>query len=453
MNKENYGGIMRHLTKCLFFLGLLISWSAYAIVDIELTQGVQGAIPIAIVPFSGQNEADSANNVSTIITQDLQNSGRFRLMNKSDMQQFPNSADKVDFAYWQKQNLNNLVVGTVESVGGDRYQVKFQLLNAYANKQNRKNDSAPGWQSSVLLSNSYTVNASQLRAVAHHISDLIYQNLTGDRGVFSTRIAYVVAQQSPQGSQYTLEVSDMDGYNPKPLLTSNQSIMSPAWSPDGQRIAYVSFEGGRAAIYVQDVNSGSRQLVSNFSGLNNAPAWSPDGRQLAVVLTRTGYPKIFIMNVNSRQLTQVTQGDSIDTEPAWSADGRVLYFTSSRGGGPQIYRQAVSGGTPTRVTFNGDYNASPSLSPDGKTLAVLNGSNNRFNIGVQEIGSGRYTILTHSGNDQSPSIAPNGKMILYATQSGGRGVLGMVSTDGRVKIVLPSRQGDVREPAWGPFLP
>ncbi len=443
---------MRHLTKWLFFLGLFISGSACAIVDIELTQGVQGAIPIAVVPFSGQSDADSANNISNIITQDLQNSGRFRLMNKSEMQQLPNSADKVDFSYWQKQNLNNLVVGSVESVGGDQYRVQFQLLNAYANKQNRKDNAAPGWQSSVILSNSFTVNGSQLRAVAHHISDLIYQSLTGDRGVFSTRIAYVVAQQSPQGSQYTLEVSDMDGYNPKPLLTSSQSILSPAWSPDGRRIAYVSFESGRAAIYVQDVTSGSRQLVSNFAGLNNAPAWSPDGRRLAIVLTRTGYPKIFIMDVNSRQVTQATQGDSIDTEPNWSEDGRVLYFTSSRGGGPQIYRQAVAGGSPTRVTFNGDYNASGSLSPDGKTLAVLNGSNNRFNIGVQDIASGRYTILTRSGNDQSPSIAPNGKMIIYATQSGGRGVLGMVSTDGRVKIILPARQGDVREPAWGPFL-
>ncbi len=445
---------MQKLLKFLFLTVLFISGSSYAVVDLELTQGVQGAIPIAVVPFSGQKANDqSPDNIAGVINADLQNSGRFRTIAQNNMQQLPDAADQVDFAYWQKQNVNNIVVGKVTPASGGRYQVQFQLLNAYSNQgAQKKTPSAPGWQNSVLLSNSFTVDASQLRGVAHHISDLIYENLTGIRGVFSTRIAYVVAQQSSQGSQYTLEVSDMDGYNPKPLLTSKEPIMSPSWSPDGNRIAYVSFEKGHPAIYVQDVTSGSRQLVSDFPGLNNAPAWSPDGRRLALVLTRTGYPKIFVMNLASKQLTQVTQGESIDTEPTWSADGNSILFTSNRGGGPQIYRASLGSGNAQRVTFSGSYNASPSLSPDGKVLAVLNGNSNRFTIASQDLSSGRYTQLTQSGNDQSPSIAPNGKMILFATEVGGRGVLAMVSTDGRIKLILPARAGEVREPAWGPFL-
>lgn len=447
--------MLRKFIQTIFCIHLFIAPAAYAVLDLQLTQGVHGAIPIAIVPFSGQSDPQSADNISSVVTTDLQNSGRFNPMNKGHMQQTPHSASEVDFSYWQKQNQNHLVVGRVEPAGGGRYNVTFQLLNAYANKtQTSKTSSAPNWQSAVLLNNSFTVDAQQLRKVAHHISDLIYENLTGDKGIFSTRIAYVVAQPAPNGQgEYALEVSDMDGYNPKRLVKSNQPIMSPSWSPNGQRIAYVSFEGGDPAIYVQDVASGARQIASQFSGLNSAPAWSPDGRKLALVLTRTGYPKIFTMDIGSHQLTQVTDGSSIDTEPVWSANGGSLYFTSNRGGGPQIYRVSARGGAAQRVTFESKYNATPSISADGKTLAVLSGGNNQYNIAVQDLASGRYSIITRSGNDQSPSLAPNGKMILYATQSGGRGVLGMVSVDSRIKITLPARDGDVREPAWGPFNP
>jgi TolB protein len=435
---------------CCFFA----AHAAYAALDLKLTQGVRGAIPLAIVPFSGQSDTQSPDNISAVVSTDLQNSGRFSLMSKTDMQQTPNTAADVDFSYWQKQNQSNLVVGSVQPAGAGRYRVTFQLLNAYANKgQSSKNTSAPAWQSAVLLSHTFTVDASQLRGVAHHISDLIYENLTGDKGIFSTRIAYVVAQPAPRGQgQYTLEISDMDGYNPKPLLKSAQPIMSPSWSPDGQRIAYVSFEGGDPTVYIQNVSSGGRQLVSKFQGLNSAPRFSPDGQRLALVLTRTGSPKIFTMAATGGgQPQQITDGSAIDTEPVWSADGRALYFTSNRGGGPQVYKASASGGNVQRVTYTGKYNASPSISSDGKLLAILSGGNNQYNIAIQDIASGRYTVLTQSGNDQAPSIAPNSKMILYASQSGGRGVLGMISIDGRVKITLPTRAGDVREPAWGPF--
>lgn len=446
--------MIQKIIKLFLAVSCLFTTASYAVLDLQLTQGVRGAIPIAIVPFSGQSDAKSPDNVSTVINTDLQNSGRFSVMDTGSMTQTPHSASEVDFAYWQNQNQSNIVVGNIQPAGGDRYRVTFQLLNAYANKASaNKKSSAPTWQSAVLLSNTFTANSSQLRSIAHHISDLIYENLTGDKGIFSTRIAYVVAQPAPdgRGGQYSLEVSDMDGYNPKPLLKSGQPIMSPTWSFDGNQIAYVSFEGGEPAVYVQDVYSGARHVLSKFDGLNSAPSWSPDGQKMALVLTRTGYPKIFVMSVGSKQLTQVTNGDSIDTEPVWSADGRFIYFTSNRSGGPQIYRTTQSGGSAQRVTFEGKYNASPSLSPDGKTLAVLNGSSNAYNIAVQDIPTGRYNVLTQSGNDQSPSIAPNGKMVIYATQTGGRGVLAMVSTDGKVKITLPARQGDVREPAWGPF--
>jgi TolB protein len=439
--------------KLLVTICLFVTTACYAILDLKLTQGVRGAIPIAIVPFAGQTDATSADNVSSVITADLQNSGRFNVMARNDIKQTPSSAAEVDFSYWQKQNQSNLVVGSVQAAGGNRFRVTFQLLNAYANKgQASKNSAAPTWQSAVLLSNTFTVDGKQPRSLAHHISDLIYENLTGDKGVFATRIAYVVARPAPGGrGQYALEISDMDGYNPKPLLKSAQPIMSPTWSPNGQRVAYVSFEGGDPVIYMQDVSSGARQVVSKFPGLNSAPAWSPDGQKLALVLTRTGYPKIFVMNLGSHQLTQVSSGNSIDTEPVWSADGGSLYFTSNRGGGPQIYKASANGGNVQRVTFEGKYNASPSISPDGKFLAVLSGGNNQYNIAVQDIASGRYTVLTQSGSDQSPSMAPNGKMILYATQLNGRGVLGMTSIDGKVKITLPAREGDAREPAWGPF--
>jgi TolB protein len=406
-----------------------------------------------VVAFSGQaNDLQGDNNVAGVVSTDLQNSGRFKLMSNSSMQQSPTQAADVDFNYWQKQDINNMVVGSVKSVGGGKYQVDFQLLNVYGNKES-PNSAAPVWQNAVVLNKTFTVNSNQLRGLSHHISDMIYESLTGDRGVFSTRIAYVTVKRTSQSAKYALEVSDYDGYNPRSLLDSSQPIMSPAWSPDGHRIAYVSFENSDPAIFIQDLATGNRQKISGFAGLNGAPAWSPDGQQLALVLTQTGYPKIYLLNVASKQVTQVTQGTAIDTEPSWSPDGNSLVFTSNRGGGPQIYRVNIATQDVQRVTYSGNYNARAAfIPPDGKSIVVLNGNSNAYNIAVQDLTSGRYTTLTDSGNNQSPSIAPNGKMVVYATKSEGHGVLGVVSTDGRVKQQLPAREGDVREPAWSPFL-
>lgn len=425
--------------------------NAFATLNIEITQGAQGAIPIAVVPFAGQTDQQAPNNVSSVITADLQNSGRFKLMSSGQMRQMPASAAAVDFNYWQKQNINDLVVGSIKSLGGDQYQVSFQLINPYSAKAQAKN-AAPVWQNSVLLSKSFTVNNSELRGLAHHISDLIYQNLTGVRGIFSTRIAYVIVQRGARANQYTLEASDYDGYNPRTLLRSGQPIMSPAWSPDGRRLAYVSFEDGSSAIYIQDVATGSRQRLPNFPGVNGAPAWSPYNSRLAFVLSKTGYPKIYMMNLATRSVTQLTQGESIDTEPSWAPDGHSIIFTSSRGGGPQIYQLTIPGGSIQRLTYHGNYNATASFTPDGTSIVMLNGAQNNYNVAIQNLQTGQFRLLTNSGWNQSPSIAPNGQMVVYATKVNGRGVLGMVSTDGRVRLMLPARDGNVREPAWSPFL-
>lgn len=432
---------------------LVASLASYGLLNLELTQGVQGAIPVAVVPFSGQDkDLQADNNLAGVITTDLQNSGRFNLMNANKMQQNPAAANDIDFTYWQKQDINNMVVGDVKAIGGGKYQVNVQLVNVFGNKDNAA-DSAPAWKNSVMLSKTYTVSENQMRGLAHHISDDVYQALTGDRGIFSTRIAYVMVNRGGVNAQYSLEVADYDGYSPKPLLKSNQPIMSPSWAPNGHKIAYVSFESGDPAIFIQDVATGARQKVSGFAGLNGAPAWSPDGRKLAVVLSQSGYPKIYMMSLGSNKVTQLTTGTAIDTEPSWSPDGQSVLFTSNRGGGPQIYRVNVASGDVQRLTFSGNYNARGSfVPPEGKSVVVLNGGGNAYNIAVQDLNTGRYTVLTGSGNDQSPSVAPNGKMVVYATHSGGHGVLGVVSLDGKVKQLLPARDGDVREPAWSPFM-
>lgn len=415
----------------------------YAALDLELTKGMAGAIPIAIVPFGGQTDGTQApDNIAGVIASDLSHSGRFKVADFNNLQQSPHNNSDVDFNYWQKSGNNNLVVGNVTAIGGGKYQVNFQLLNVFSG--NAQQPSQP------VLNNQFTVNESNLRGVAHHISDLIYQQLTGDRGIFSTKIAYVVVERNGNQSKYSLEVADQDGYNAKRLLTSNEPIMSPAWSPNGKQIAYVSFESGDDAIYVQDVATGARRAVSRLPGMNSAPAWSPDGQKLALVLTKTGYPKIYIMNLASGQLTQITDGFSLDTEPNFSPDGKSLIFTSDRGGNPQIYMANLASRQIQRLTYNGNYNARGSFAADGNDIVMLTQSGSGYDIAIQDLQNGRVTMLTNSGNNQSPSLAPNGKMVAYADN--GSGVLGMSATDGSVKLRIPSAEGSVQEPAWSPFL-
>jgi len=433
---------MQKLISHLFLLFLtMLPYSAHAILSMELTRGVAGATPIAIVPFSGQAPQD----ISGIISNDLQNSGRFHVYGRNKITVFPSNANDVRPDYFRKLGTDHVVVGELNNLGGDRYDVRFQLLDLFRGKG----------ENSVVLNKKYTVSGRELRTIAHHISDLIYQQITGVKGIFSTKLAYVLVQRNGASTRYVLEVSDQDGFNPKPLLNSPEPIMSPSWAPNGKQIAYVSFEGRKAGIYIQDVSTGGRRLLSEFPGINGAPSWSPDSRKLALVLSKNGSPNIYIMDLSSRQLTQVTRDFSINTEPSWSPDGRSLLFTSNRSGGtrPQIYQVQLGNGSISRISYDGDYNARASYTRDGKHIAMIHRVSGIYHIAVLDLDSGTLRVLNSSaGDSSSPSIAPNGSMILYDTSTSGRGVLGMVSSDGRIQLILPARSGEAQDPAWSPFL-
>jgi TolB protein len=428
----------------LLLITFAVPFSAHAILSMELTRGIAGAIPIAVVPFA--NTETTSQDVAGIISNDLQNSGQFKVFGRNALSVSPSNPKEVSTDYFRRLGTDNVVIGKVTSLGGNRYQVSFQLLDMLA--------SSDAANANVVMNKQYTVSEGELRSVAHHISDIVYQHITGVRGVFSTRIVYVVVQHDGGPKpRYTLEVSDQDGYNPRPLLSSYEPIMSPSWSPDGKKIAYVSFEKRHAGIYLQDLASGGRRLLSEFPGINGAPAWSPNGTKLAVVLSKSGAPNIYIMDIASHQLKQITSDFYINTEPSWSPDGRSLIFTSNRSGGPQIYQVSASGGTASRLSFDGDYNARASFTHDGNRIAMIHRVNGIYKIALLDLDNGTTRVVTNAAADTaSPSIAPNSSMILYDTFTGGRNILGMVSADGRVQVSLPARNGEAQDPAWSPFL-
>jgi TolB protein len=417
---------------------LLFTRDAAAILTIEITQGVEGALPIAIVPFSWTGAtALPPENVSEVVTNDLARSGRFKPLPEKDMLARPHQGSEIRYRDWRILGTESLVVGRVQDRGNGNLEVQFQLFDVFRGEQ--------------LIGYSIPTTAQGLRRTAHQISDLIYEALTGKRGAFTTRVAYIVASRPGGRESYQLQIADADGHGARTVLNSNRPIMSPAWSPDGNRLAYVSFEEGRPEIYVQDTLSGQRRRLLPTGASSSAPAWSPDGSRLALTLSRDGNPDIYIYDMATSQLRRLTRNPAIDTEPAWSPDGRSLIFTSDRGGGPQIYRVAVGGGDPRRLTFEGRYNVRGSFSPDGKWLVLVHGENNRYSIGVLEIETGLLQLLTDGALDESPSFAPNGSMIIYATAGHDRGVLAAVSIDGRVRQRLLLQEGDVRDPAWSPY--
>ncbi|GAB4344922.1 MAG: Tol-Pal system beta propeller repeat protein TolB [Gammaproteobacteria bacterium] len=423
----------------LALLGGVVTPSARAALTIEITQGIEGALPIAVVPFGWDGATAPPQDVSAIIANDLRRSGRFAPIPEQDLIARPHDGTQVRFADWRILNVENLLVGRVRAMGPDAYVVQFQLFDVFKGAQ--------------LAGYSIPANRENLRRTAHHVADIVYETLTGQRGAFNTRIAYVVALPAgvDDNARYQLRVADSDGYEPKTILRSPEPLMSPAWSPDGEQLAYVSFENGQPEIFLQHVKSGQRRSVSRYPGINGAPAWSPDGTQLALTLSRKGNPDIYVMDIVSGTLRQLTRNFAIDTEPAWSPDGSQIAFTSDRGGRPQIYQVPARGGRPKRLTFEGSYNARPAFSPDGKQLVFVNGQENKFRIAIMELESGLMRILTDGTLDESPSFAPNGSMLLYATRDRGRGLLAAVSADGRVHQRLVPEAGDVREPAWSPF--
>jgi TolB protein len=440
--------MQKRLALFLATLCLLITQTAFAYLSMELTRGVSGAAPIAIVPFAVTGGAPS-QDLAAIVTNDLRNSGRFKVFGAAQLTRFPSELSGVEFNYFRSLGADNIVIGKIKKIDGDRYQVSFQLLDVFKGKE------GSDAQQSILLEHSFVVGSAEMRPLAHHISDLIYEQITGVRGIFSTRLAYIVVQRSLDApTRYTLEIADQDGYNPKSLLNSTDPIMSPSWSKDGRHLAYVSFEKQHAAVYVQDVATGARHLISEYPGINGAPAWSPDGKKLALVLSKTGSPNIYLMDIASRQLTALTNDYYINTEPAFSPNGRSIVFTSNRGGShPQIYQMDLASRAISRVTYEGKYNARASYTSDGNHIIVLNQESGLYNIGILDLNSGVLKVLTQSGSDnESPSIAPNGSMVLYGTLSGGRNVLGMVATDGSVQLILPARNGEVQDPAWSPYL-
>jgi TolB protein len=419
----------------LFLAAILVflAGTARAQLTIEITGGGANQIPIAILPLVG--ETMLPQSVTEIVEHDLSRSGRFRTLFVGGVSPLPAEPSQVNFADWKSRLADALVIGQTQRLPDGRFEVRFRLLDVPKQTQ--------------IGGIVFTLTAAQVRLTAHKIADFIYEKLIGERGVFSTRIAYVVKQ----GSRFELRVADADGQGAQSILISPEPIVSPAWSPDGTRMAYVSFQNKKPIVFVQSL-SASRQPapVANYRGSNSAPAWSPDGRQLAVVLTKDGSSQIYLMNPDGSNLRRITFSGAIDTEPFFTRDGQFIYFTSDRGGSPQIYRMPAGGGEASRVTFDGDYNVSPRISPDGKTLAYIARNSGRFQLMAMDLDTRQAQPLTDGQNDESPSFAPNSRMILYASDVENRGVLAAVSSDGRVKQRLTIQAADVREPSWGPFL-
>lgn len=416
---------------------LCLSLGARAELTAIVTKGIDNATPIAIVPFAWSQPSRLPEDVAAIVHADLHRSGQFKPLERSDMLSRPTEASQVLYRDWKVLGTEYLVIGRMQPAGGGQYRADFELFDVFQQRSVKRG----------------TVTSNNLRGMAHYISDVIYEAITGIRGAFSTRMLYVTMEHlQARRQRYRLYVADVDGYNEKIILESPEPILSPVWAPNGRHIAYVSFQSTRPAIYIQDTVTGRQQKITGFAGLNGAPSFSPDGRQLAMTLSKDGNPDVYIMDVATGSLRRLTNHYAIDTEATWAPDGRSLIFTSERGGSPQIYRQDIASGKVERLTFDGSYNARPALTPDGRFLAMVHRSNGVFHIAVKDLVKGTFNILTETDLDESPSIAPNASMILYATLKGGRGVLAAVSLDGRVKVQLPSRFGDVREPSWSPFL-
>ncbi|MBL4623239.1 MAG: Tol-Pal system beta propeller repeat protein TolB [Immundisolibacteraceae bacterium] len=422
-----------------FVLLFALCWQPPVIAElrIDIVEGVESAIPVAVIPFAQPWRGASAeSSIDRVITADLYRSGRFTLTPKESMLNRPYHAKDVDYRDWRLLGVEALIIGQLEQVGDDLFDVRFELLDAI------KKQRLTGARYSAVPGN-------ELRRLGHYIADQVFRQLTGVDGVFSTRIAYVASK----GGRYGLQVADVDGRNPVGVLSSPEPVMSPSWSANGQYLSYVAFDQGRPAIFTQEVSTGERRKLKQFKGINGAPAWSPDGQELAITLSKDGSPDIFIYRLDSDELTRLTSHYAIDTEPAWSPDGKQIYFTSDRGGGPQIYKISRLGGPAKRITINmGKYNADASVSPDGKYLAVVNSQGRKgYRIGLVDLVQSEMTLLSSGALDESPSFSPNGQLIIYTSTRGNSESLAVVSVDARVRQQLALQHAKVREPSWSPF--
>jgi len=425
----------------IVLLGLaMLVGSVQAAEPLVISTGTDRATPIAVVPFGWQGGSVLPEDMAETIGNDLRNSGVFEPIPRQNMISLPTQASEVIYRDWKALGAQYVLVGSLVPSGG-RLQVQYALFNVATEQQ--------------VMTGSVGGGTDQLRDMAHHIADQSFEKLTGIKGAFSTRMLYVTAERfGVNNTRYTLQRSDYDGARAVTLLQSREPILSPSFAPDGRRIAYVSFEQKRPRIFVQHIDTGRREQITNFEGLNGAPSWSPDGSRLAFVLSRDGNPEIYVMDMGSRQMRRVTNQGAIDTEPFWGKDGQTIYFTSDRSGKPQIYKTNIGSGSVERVTFVGNYNANPKLSADEKTLVMIHRQDGYtvFKVAAQDLQRGNLRILSDTSLDESPTVAPNGTMLIYATRQQGRGVLMLASTNGRVRLPLPTAQGEVREPSWSPYL-
>lgn len=447
--------------KVSVFVLVLLSFSARAEIEIVITEGRDDARPIAIVPFKFESSTAVAIqppfDFAKIISNDLERTGQFRPVDLASISDRPTSIEQIDLKVWRQLNVDAVVYGVVKETSVGNYEISYDMIDPYNDKAVYSSGIEQGTYALIpqsqhlMLLKSKVAQQDNFRWTAHIAADEIYEALTGERGAFATQLAYVeVDRRLP--TPYQLFVSDSDGYGQQRIFSSKRPIMSPTWSPDGNKLAYVSFENGRSEIILQDLAAAQRTTLADFKGFNSAPAFSPDGRKMAMVLSKDGNPEIYIMDLLTRNLTRLTKHYSIDTEPAWHPNGNTLYFTSDRGGRPQIYKVDLASGETRRVTFEGRYNAGAEVTPDGKSIVMVHQNNKSFHLARQNLSDGSIDILTKTHLDESISVAPNGSMVIYSTINGRNKVLSTVSIDGRFVLPIPSTTGEVKAPAWSPFL-